>query len=63
MAISKKYMDDLDTKLLNLAERLENKANDDAGDSDEQQARAEALMNVADLIREAKEQLSDWVEM
>lgn len=61
MTISKKYLNDLDTKLLNLAERLDDKA-DEAGETDEQQERAEALHEIAEMLMDAKALLAEWVD-
>lgn len=61
MTITKKYLNDLDTKLLTLAERLEDKA-DDAGETDEQQERAGALREIAEMLMDAKALLAEWVD-
>ena len=53
MSISKAYLDRLHTRLLNLAEQVANKADYEAGETQEQEERANALREVSDALYEA----------
>ncbi len=62
MSITKTYLDRLHTRLLNLAEAVEDKANE-AGETDAQQERAEALNDVADYLRDAMGRIEEWANI
>ncbi len=63
MSISKAYLNRLDTRLLDLAEKLENIADCDAGETEEQEERAEALREIAELLHQAREHIEPWIDL
>ena len=63
MSISKAYLDRLHTRLLNLAEQTLNKADYEAGETEEQEERANALREVSDLLFEAMTHVEQWAKI